>query len=332
MVLVIAIRNLGRSLGIAGARPEHKPKQISVFKLPFGSNLVNSADFLPLAAQSVCSYNQTLMPRTDPSTRYAMHGGKEGKERLDVLARVLLPTTRQLLNRVGLIEGMKCLDVGCGGGHVAMLIAGIVGPQGRVIGTDTDAEILELATQDAEVAKVTNIKFQQLDACACYWHKKFDLAYARFLLSHLNQPEKCVAAIVEACAPEGVIVVEDTDFAGSFCYPDCAAFDRYKELYQELLQRRGGDSNIGPKLPAMLRKAGIQAVELNVIHPAHIRGEGKLMAPLTMSRISHALSAERLATKEEVQQILTELNRVAADGETIISLPRIFQVWGKRAG
>ena len=49
-------------------------------------------------------------------------------------------------------------------------------------------------------------------------------------------------------------MIEDTDFAGSFCYPTCAAYERYKELYQELLQRRGGDPNIGPKLPAMLRK------------------------------------------------------------------------------
>jgi hypothetical protein len=56
------------------------------------------------------------------------------------------------------------------------------------------------------------------------------------------------------------------------------------------------------------------------------------MAPLTMSRISDALTAEGLVTESEVQQILTELNHAAADCDTVISLPRIFQVWGKRAG
>ena len=281
--------------------------------------------------RAAAATTKTLMARPDAPHRYAIRGGKEGKERLDLLARVLLPTTMQLLDRVGLIRGMKCLDVGCGGGHVTILMAGIVGPEGRVIGTDADAEILALAREDAEAAKVTNIAFQQLDACACLWHEEFDVAYARFLLSHLNEPENCLAAMVEACPPGGTIVIEDTDFAGSFCYPTCAAYERYKELYQELLQRRGGDSNIGPKLPAMLRRAGIQGVELNVIQPAHIHGEGKLMAPITMSRISDALTAEGLATEDEVQQILTELNHVAADSETVISLPRIFQVWGKRA-
>ena len=106
------------------------------------------------------------MARSDAPHCHAIRGGKEGKKRLDLLARVMLPTTMELLDRAGLIRGMKCLDVGCGGGHVAILIAGIVGPEGRVIGTDTDAEILALAREDAEAAKVTNVKFQRLDACA----------------------------------------------------------------------------------------------------------------------------------------------------------------------
>jgi hypothetical protein len=50
-----------------------------------------------------------------------------------------------------------------------------------------------------------------------------------------------------------------------------------------------------------------------------------------MSRISEALIDEGLATDSEVQRILTELSHAAADSETVISLPRIFQVWGKRA-
>lgn len=270
------------------------------------------------------------MPRTGALHPYAIRGGKEGKKRLDVLARVLLPTTRNLFHRVGLRRGMKCLDAGCGGGHVATLIASIVGPEGRVIGTDTDTEILALAKEDAKAANLTNVTFQQLDACAATWHEEFDLVYARFLLSHLEKPENCLARMVEACVPRGTIVIEDTDFGGSFCYPSCAAYERYTKLYQELVRRRGGDSNIGLKLPAMLSRAGIQAVELNVIQPVHIRGEGKLMAPLTMSRVSDALITEGLATQVEVQQIITELNHAAADCETVMSLPRIFQVWGKR--
>ena len=271
------------------------------------------------------------MTGSDAPHRYAIRGGKEGKERLDLLARVHRLTTLELLDRVGLNTGMKCMDVGCGGGHVSLLMAGIVGLQGRVIGTDTDGEILDLARKDAEAANATNVEFEQVNACVSLSREKFDLVYARFLLSHLSKPQDCLTAMVEACRPAGTIVIEDTDFSGSFCYPKCTAYERYKELYQKVVQRRGGDSNIGPKLPAMFRSAAIQGVELNVIQAAHIRGEGKLMVPITMSRISGAVTAEGLATKHEVQQILTELNDAAADCETVMSSPRIFQVWGNRA-
>ncbi len=209
----------------------------------------------------------------DPSEtwqHYAIRGGQEGKERLDLLARVMLPTTMQLLDRVGLFRGMKCLDVGCGGGHVAMLMASIVGPEEGVIGTDTDEEILTLARKEAEASNTANVEFQHMDECASLWREKFDLIYARFLLSHLSEPEKCLAAMVKACRPEGTIVIEDTDFSASFCYPSCAAFDRYSELYQKIVHRRGGDPNIGPKLPAMLRMPVLQQIELNVVQPAHI--------------------------------------------------------------
>src|SRR5260370_31614254 len=96
---------------------------------------------------------------------YALRGGKEGKDRLDLLARVMLPTTVQLLDRVGLGRGMKCLDVGCGGGHVTRLMAGIVGPEGRAIRNDTYGTILPLARKDAETAKVANVEFQLVEAC-----------------------------------------------------------------------------------------------------------------------------------------------------------------------
>jgi ubiquinone/menaquinone biosynthesis C-methylase UbiE len=54
---------------------------------------------------------------------------------------------------------MECLDVGCGGGHVSLLMASIVGSAGKVVGTDTGKEIIELAKQDAETAKLGNVKF-----------------------------------------------------------------------------------------------------------------------------------------------------------------------------
>src|SRR5215510_14094511 len=271
------------------------------------------------------------MKSPSASWRYAISGGKEGKERLNLLARVMLPTTSQLLNRVGLGKRMKCLDVGCGGGHVILFMARMVGPEGEAIGTDMDGEIIGLAREDAETAKVSNVKFHVLDACDCQWHQEFDLVYARFLLSHLSEPEACLRAMIAACKSHGTVVVEDIDFTGCFCYPHCAAYDRSVELYQKVVRRRGGDPDIGPKLSALVRKAGAVGLQLNVVQPTFLEGEGKLMASITMDRISGAVISEGLADELEVRQITDCLNDAAADSETVMSVPRVFQVWGKPA-
>jgi SAM-dependent methyltransferase len=263
-------------------------------------------------------------------SRYAIGGGRQGKERLNLLSQILLPTTSQLLNTIGISKGMQCLDVGCGGGHVTKLLASLVGPQGKVVGTDLDGEILALAGQDAEADHLSNIEFRQADVSIYQDKEIYDVVYARFLLTHLSEPEKCLDTMVNVCSPDGMIVIEDIDFAGSFCYPHCAAYQRYMELYQQVVYRRGGDPNIGPKLPGMLRKAGVGDIQIHVVQPAHLQGDGKFMAAITMARIAESVIAEGLATEDEVEQVISGLNEAAADSETVMSLARIFQVWGRR--
>ncbi len=57
-----------------------------------------------------------------------IRGGKQGYDRLAVLARNWLPTTSALFDRVQLGAGMRCLDLGCGGGDVTLVMARRVGP------------------------------------------------------------------------------------------------------------------------------------------------------------------------------------------------------------
>ena len=262
-------------------------------------------------------------------SRYVISGGHQGKDRLKLLSEVMRPTTSQLLRTIGLGVGMTCLDVGCGGGHVTLLMAGMVGPTGKVVGTDSDQEILALARQDAEAEGLRNVEFRHADAAAVQEESGYDVAYARFVLTHLSAPEKCLSAMVQACKPGGWVVIEDIDFTGSFCYPHCAAYQRYTELYQEVVSRRGGDANIGPRLPGLLRDSGVKEMQLNVVQPTHFEGDGKLMASITMQRISGSVIAEGLATTDEVDCLIKELNDAAADPETVMSLPRVFQVFGR---
>jgi ubiquinone/menaquinone biosynthesis C-methylase UbiE len=70
--------------------------------------------------------------------RYVIRGGREGYKRLQLLARARWPDTSDLFERVGIQPGMRCLDVGCGGGEVTFEIARMIGPEGSVVGIDID--------------------------------------------------------------------------------------------------------------------------------------------------------------------------------------------------
>jgi hypothetical protein len=135
---------------------------------------------------------------------------------------------------------------------------------------------------------------------------------------------------VHVLQPGGVAIVEDIDFTGYFCHPYAAALWRYVELYTQAVRRRGGDPNIGPRLPGLLLDAGFERVQMNVVQPAAIDGEVKLLNPITMENIADCVLAEELATRSEVDRVIVELYELARDSRTVVSIPRVVQAWGYR--
>lgn len=263
-------------------------------------------------------------------TDYVLRGGDEGAKRLALLARVKWPTTKVLLRRAGLKKGMRCLDVGCGSGAVTLQMARWVGAEGLAVGIDMDERALELARAEAARRRLP----AQFRTAAAHDiggdQDAYDLVFARFLLTHLSDPARTLRQMVAATRPGGTVVVEDIDFPGSFCHPACRAYDRYVELYQAVVRRRGGDPAIGPRLLGLCAAAGVQSPQLEVILPAFHEGEGKQMARVTMEHIRESVLSAGLASGEEVDGILAELDDFASRPLTMISLPRVFQVWGKR--
>ena len=264
------------------------------------------------------------------SDRYLIRGGFEGRERLRLLSQIIGPSTRALIDRVGILPGSVCLDVGCGGGDVTLELARVVGPAGRVVGLDFDATTIAIARQEAAQHELANVTFEVRDLGTWEPDVPFDVVYARFLLTHLPDPAALLSALHRHVRPHGVIVLEDIDFRGHFSEPDSPAVRRYVELYSEAVERRGTDPNIGPKLPGLLRSAGFEDVRLNLVQPTALEGGIKLLTCLTMENIAEAVIADGLASHEEVQETIEELHVFAHDPHTVHGGPRIFQAWGRR--
>ncbi|MFN8442808.1 MAG: methyltransferase domain-containing protein [Caldilineaceae bacterium] len=264
------------------------------------------------------------------SHSYVIEGGQAGKVRLNVLAQALEPTTQALFERVGIAPGTACLDMGSGGGDVTRLLAQHVGPGGRVVGVDFDGEIVRLATADAHAAGLDQVSYQVANVYELQPEPSFDRVYVRFLLTHLSDPLRALRKLVQMLKPGGVLIVEDVEMSGRFCYPAFPLFDAAVQLYRTVARRKGGDPEIGPKLPGLLYAAGLKEVDVNLVQPVFLHGNGKTMLSLTLRRVADAVLTEGLATASEFEQLVTDLAAFEARPDTLTSLPRIFQVWGTK--
>jgi SAM-dependent methyltransferase len=264
---------------------------------------------------------------TAPQVSYSIAGGAEGKRRLDLLAEIMQPTTLRLLTATGLRRGDRCVDVGCGGGHVTLEIARFVGAAGTAVGIDFDRDILALAEQDAWDAGLGNARFAVANA-EDFDGGPFDFAYARFLLSHVSDPDGVLGHVSRLVRPGGRVVVEDVDFTWSYCRPRNAAYDRYVELYSGAIACGGGDANLGRRLPGLAVAAELRDVAWNVFQPVHANGPHKLLSAETMEKIGPAVVRHGLATQDEIDDIVARMRAFAADHRTLVALPRIVQVWG----
>jgi len=261
---------------------------------------------------------------------YIIRGGAQGRERLRVLSRVMQPATHAFLESAGLRKGMRCLELGCGGGDVAFDMAQMVGPKGFVTATDIDEVKLEIARGEAVAQGLGNVDFRLADITRETPQTGFDFVHARFLLTHLPDPPAALQRMHQALRPGGIVAVEDIDCRGFFHYPPCAAFDRCIELYSAAARGKGSDPDIGGRLPALAAAAGFRDLSIHVAQQAGLTGEVKVIVPLTLENTSEALIAQGLATAEEVNRLVDELYDFAQDSSTLMSMPRIVQVSATR--
>ena len=80
----------------------------------------------------------------------------------------------------------------------------------------------------------------------------------------------------------------------------------------------------------MFKKAGFKEVKFNLVQPTFIEGEGKSIASITLEKIRNAVLEQGLSSFDEIDGVIAELKKLAHNPKTIISLPRIFQVWGTK--
>jgi ubiquinone/menaquinone biosynthesis C-methylase UbiE len=261
---------------------------------------------------------------------YVIRGGQEGYDRLLVLAKVHRAETLGLFGRAGVGPGMRCLDVGCGGGEVTFDIATIVGPSGSVVGLDMDEVKLALAREVARQRGLTQVEFRQADVTTWTEPEAFDMIYARSLLQHLSDPVDMLSRMWAGVRPGGVLIAEDTDFQRAFCEPPNDGFDFFVRNYTALLVKRGSDANVGRRLFGYVRSLGVSEVNVSAtLHPFS-SGEKKALTLSTLEFSSTAMVAEGLASEAEVTAAYESMSRHVDNPDSITAGPAMIQIWARK--
>ena len=261
-----------------------------------------------------------------------IRGGQEGYGRLLLLARDRWPDTAALFERAALSPGMRCIDLGCGGGEVTLEMAGLVAPHGSVTGVDMDEVKLDLAREAAVRRGLGNVGFRLLNLNDWDEPDAYDAVYCRFVLQHLSHPVDMLRRMWAGVRPGGVLIVEDADFDGWCCDPPNDGFDVFLRAYSQVLERRGGDHATGRKLYGWFLAVGIADPKVTMAQSLWTQGEGKTLAWSTLDASAAAIVSERIASETEVAAALDDLERFTEDRRTLISGPRVFQVWSRREG
>jgi 2-polyprenyl-3-methyl-5-hydroxy-6-metoxy-1,4-benzoquinol methylase len=268
---------------------------------------------------------------THLSEHYILATGGKDVKRLRLLHEVYGPGTEALFHRVGLRDGLRVVELGCGSGNTACWVAQQVAPSGSVVAIDIARDQVEQARQQAQSRNVRNIEFQVADAYSPRLPEgAFDLVYCRLVLMHLTRPAAALGAMRALARPGGQVVCEEMDLGCWLCDPPAAAMTRFFALNAALGERRGENFCLGASLHRLFREVGFARPEVGANFALALRGEQKQLLGMTFAEFAPELVQEGLASQEEVDRVAADLITLADDETTLFGFPLVAQVWAAR--
>ena len=112
---------------------------------------------------------------------------------------------------LGIREGQRVLDVGCGTGGATRVLAGVVGSSGRAVGVDSSETMLRVAKERSKNLKLP-IDFQRSDARKLPFPDNFfDYTLALRVFEIVEHPEQVLKEMFRVTKPGGRIFANGPD-------------------------------------------------------------------------------------------------------------------------
>ncbi len=164
--------------------------------------------------------------------------------------------------------GNRILDVGCGEGLAEVAIGQQHISQLRLFGIDIAASKAAAARQET-IAHNLRVGFAAADAVRLPFRAAaFDSIYCVAVLQHIAQPEDAVAEFARVIVPKGRVVAVEPDNTARYGFSSTPmgrrAFELSEQFFIALAGPRGERSTIGPLLPGIFAKHGIEPLSVRL--------------------------------------------------------------------
>lgn len=154
--------------------------------------------------------------------------------------------------RARLEPGMKALDLCCGTGDLAMMLAERVGPDGEVIGADFSRPMLDLALEKAKYEGLRQASFEWADALDLpFEDESFDALTIAFGARNLADLDRGIAEMKRVLVPGGRLVI--LEITQPKRQPLAGFFGLWFDRIVPLLGKFAGDSSAYTYLPESVR-------------------------------------------------------------------------------
>lgn len=263
-------------------------------------------------------------------TPYVFGHSEREFDRLRRQSRFVEPITRRFLLEAGISTGMRILDVGSGGGDVAVLARELVGTRGEIVGVDRSPDAVTAATARVKALAFDNVTFRMGNPAEMTFDRPFDAVIGRYVLEFQADPSSMVQKLAAHLRPGGIAFFHELDLAAAASFPPAPIHDRCMRWWNEMLRHTGADARAGLNLHRNFLAAGLPAPTMRF--EAYVGGAPGCAEYLQigvldlMENVASEMHRLGVATAEELGlATLGErmLDEIAANGSVIVGRSEI---------
>jgi len=278
----------------------------------------------------------TNSAQSNPAQAYVLGRSDAETRRLTLQHQIYGPITRRLFEAAGIGAGMRVLDIGSGAGDVALLLADLVGPRGRVVGVDLNPAILDTARARVRATGWQNVSFQASDAHDLPLDERFDAIVGRWVLMHTPDPVALLRSLAPRVRPGGIVAFQDSDFTYQpTMFPPSALSVQVQgwSVPDPARMPAAVGMNMGTRLYHAYLEAGLPAPELRLEAPIGGGADwpGYRYVAETLRSLLPVLERMTGLDPDEVQvdTLADRMREDALSGKRVQMLPIVIGAWAR---